>query len=166
MNTASNPNNLPDPLANPMSLLTLTQEDLDNLNVEQLQKVMMQSVFIIEGSLFSQASMEHGRIQQLRTLISDIEKNIKITDLDDHLKIKYYQTVAKTLSESMNFLVRLHTSVAEGMDTVSKISSTQHTASQKKPKSLTADLEQAEKTKLLAEVRAELNRRVSAKEAF
>ena len=163
MSTA-NDHNLPDPLIGQNPLLNISAEDLDNLDIEKLQEVMLKSVFIIEGSLFSQASMEHGRIQQVRKLLSEIEDSVDLKNLDDSLKIRYHTTVARTLSDSLQFLTKLHSSVADGMDITNKMLATKK--EKRKVKTTARSVEDDEKKILLNEIRTELKRRVQDKEPF
>ena len=46
------------------------------MNVEKLQEVMLQSTFLIEASLFSQAGIENKRIEKLRGIQEVLEQNI------------------------------------------------------------------------------------------
>lgn len=162
----TNQGSLTDPILGQNLLLNISQDDLDNMDTEKLQELMMKSVFVIEASLFSQASQEHGRIATLRELIAKIERNIDVTTIDDHLKIMYHKSVAGTMAKSMDFLTKLHSSIAEGMDTVSRINAQRAEADKKRPTSSGEDLERQEKKNIVNEIRAEINRRISAKEAF
>lgn len=109
-------------IVNP-SQLTISKEDLENLDTEKLSKVMMQSIYVIEASLFSQASEENSRIADLRGYIKNLEDSLMNEDLDPDQQMRLYSQVSSNLNRSMDFLTKLHSSISEGMESINKIES-------------------------------------------
>ena len=104
------------------SPLGITQKDINELNVDKLQEVMLKSIYMLEAALFSQAATEHERIASLRDKLNTIEEDLHNSkDLTDNQKIRFHETMTFAMRSSMGFMVKLHSSVADGLESISSL---------------------------------------------
>lgn len=106
----------------------LTKIDLDtlgDLDTADLRKKMLQGVYLLEHVLFSQAGFEFKRIQNLRKLIGDVEKEIfdeaKFKNLSESEKLRLYRMMMANMSQSLEFMSNLHKNVTLGIEAVNSI---------------------------------------------
>jgi hypothetical protein len=103
----------------------ITQEDIQNLNVDKLKAGMLKNIYTLQFALFSQAGMEYNRISKFREALDKLEPMIlneeEFNKLDYFTKVKMYQMVSQNLNTSLQFLQGLHDNVATGLGTLNEI---------------------------------------------
>ena len=106
----------------------LTQIDLaqlGDLDTADLRKKMLQGVYLLEHVLFSQAGFEFKRIQNLRNLIGDVEKEIfdekKFKAMSESEKLRLYRMMMANMAGSLEFMSNLHKNVTLGIEAVNSI---------------------------------------------
>lgn len=99
--------------------------DITNLDVDKLREVMLKNVYVVEAALFQQAGYEYKRVNNIRGLVSDLERELfdpaVLAAMSPDQKIKLYNNLTSNMGKSLEFLSHLHANVTSGIDTLNKI---------------------------------------------
>lgn len=101
----------------------------DSLNVPKLKQAMLKEMYILEASLFNQASLESNRISQLRSIVSKLQditftqENMQLLTTQE--KIYAYKALSNDLYASLDFVTNLHKNVSKGFELLSEIDKSQ-----------------------------------------
>lgn len=105
--------------------LTISEEDLDNLDVSKLKDGMYKGIYALEAALFSQAGFEYHRVEKLRRVLTTLEVDVlnpaELSNMTRTEKLNFYNEMNRTMRHSMGFLSKLHDSVASGLEAVSSV---------------------------------------------
>lgn len=101
--------------------------DVKNVNIAELTSVMVKSIYALEAGLFAQAVQESKRMVSLRDMMTYIEGDLLshgvYNNLQPHEKIHLLDVMSKSLKNSENFSLKLHSGITEGLHNVSNIGS-------------------------------------------
>jgi hypothetical protein len=102
----------------------------NNLNIDELKQTMLKEMYILEATLFNQASLENKRISQLREIVSTLESMTftkeNMQELPTEYKISAYKSLTSDLYNSLNFITKLHQNVNKGFELLSEIEKSQN----------------------------------------
>ncbi len=95
------------------------------IDIKKLQKEMIHGIYVLESSLYGQAEKEQDRLATLRNYITKLEGKILADDSfemsDPEMRVEVYKQVSKNLQCSMEFMMNLHKTTAEGLTTLAAI---------------------------------------------
>jgi len=100
-------------------------DDVKTLDVKKLREGLLQSIYLLEHCLFSQAGLEYNRIGMQRQLLGALESVLfteeEIKRMDQVTKLRVYELQTKNLQMSLQFLQGLHKESTAGLETLNNI---------------------------------------------
>ena len=144
----------------------ITPDDIDNLDTDKLSDALLKALYAVNSALFSNAENEVNRLKRFKGALDHLETELTskeyLDSLCEHDKIKIYQVLQGNSTKSSDYLLKLSTTMATGLDSISKIKAVKSTMEQKSP--VTIPQSQEERKILLSDVQEELRRRGQASE--
>ena len=117
------------PLANLTEQDMLDQNLLKTLNTTDLKETMLKEMYVLEASLFNQASKESTRMQQIRSILDAVQSKIfnveTLNVMDVKQKLMAYKLLSDNLHDSLGFMMNLHKTVGSGVEVINQIESLQ-----------------------------------------
>lgn len=96
-----------------------------DLSTEALKEQIVKGIWFLEACLFSQAGFEFNRIGKTRDTISKLEKNLlnwkEVEKLSAQDKMYLYKLLTGNMNTSLLFLQKLHSSLAEAIDSLTSV---------------------------------------------
>ena len=143
----------------------ITPDDIDSLDTEKLSEALLKSLYAVNSALFANANNEVNRLKRFKGALDHIENELTdpdyINSLEDSDRLKLYQIIQNNSTKSSDYLLKLSTSMAAGLDSISKIKAVKSTMDNS-PIEIPQSNE--ERKLLLSDVQEELKRRQKAGE--
>ncbi len=107
-----------------LSIMPEVQPSQD-LSTEVLKEQIVKGIWFLEACLFSQAGFEFNRIGKTRDTISKLEKNLldwkEVEKLSAQDKMYLYKMLSGNMTNSLDFLQKLHSSLTQAVDSLSSM---------------------------------------------
>jgi hypothetical protein len=103
--------------------VSIIPEITQELSTEALKEQIVKGIWFLEACLFSQAGFEFSRIGKTRDTISKLENNLldwkEVDKLSAQDKMYLYKLLTNNMTNSLDFLQKLHNSLSETMESIS-----------------------------------------------
>lgn len=103
----------------------ITEEDIENLNIDKLRSSINKGIYALEHALFTQTRFELNRLGMTREILTMIQDQLFTPEvielLDPVSKMKLYNMLNQNMNSSLQFLQNLHNNLTDTIESTKRL---------------------------------------------